>query len=116
MADDNVREMLLLMAASCIAQTVKTKFSDIKSLRPEQVLAITQFILRKDVFAVLPTGMGKSLIFQLIPDICARLSALGISLETDRVGCFPPCSTNFFPYTSTAIAWYICSLSVRKFC
>ncbi|CAH3166206.1 unnamed protein product, partial [Porites evermanni] len=31
------------------------------------------FIRRKDVFCVLPTGCGKSLIFQLVPLVCAYL-------------------------------------------
>ena len=41
--------------------------------RPVQEEAIVQYIKRRDVLAVLPTGYGKSLIFQLIPRICSYL-------------------------------------------
>ncbi|MCI5136784.1 MAG: hypothetical protein D3920_17365 [Candidatus Electrothrix sp. AW2] len=36
-------------------------------LKEEQRNAIKAFVDRKDVFAVLPTGSGKSLIYQLAP-------------------------------------------------
>ena len=36
-------------------------------LKEEQRNAIKVFVDRKDVFAVLPTGSGKSLMYQLVP-------------------------------------------------
>ena len=41
-------------------------FSEILELRPVQEEALLHFIKREDCFAVLPTGCGKSLIFQLV--------------------------------------------------
>ena len=35
--------------------------------------------MRKDVFAVLPTGFGKSVIFQVIPSICSMLAICGLN-------------------------------------
>ena len=32
-----------------------------------------QYLLQKDVFTVLPTGFGKSIIFQVIPIVCSLL-------------------------------------------
>ena len=37
------------------------------------------FMKREDVFAVLPTGCGKSLIFQLVPKVCSYLHDRGFS-------------------------------------
>ena len=39
----------------------------ILSLKDEQTIALKAFLEKKDVFAVLPTGYGKSVIFQLAP-------------------------------------------------
>ena len=44
-----------------------------RQLKLVQEEALLQFIHRKDVFCVLPTGCGKSLIFQLVPLVCAYL-------------------------------------------
>ena len=37
------------------------------SLRPEQLEVVIQFLSGRDVFAVLPTGFGKSLCFAVLP-------------------------------------------------
>ena len=37
------------------------------------------FIRNEDVLAVLPTGFGKSFLFQLIPGLCVELHKLGYS-------------------------------------
>ena len=50
-----------------------SKFENVRQLKPAQEEALLQFIRRKDVFCVLPTGCGKSLIFQLVPLVCAYL-------------------------------------------
>lgn len=54
-------------------------FSNILELKPVQEEALLQFIKPKDVFAVLPTGCGKSLIFQLVPKVCAYLHDRGFN-------------------------------------
>ena len=42
-------------------------FPNIQALRKEQQLCIVNLALGKDIFAILPTSFGKSLIFQLFP-------------------------------------------------
>ena len=66
-------ELLLFEIASALKSTVDSKFPEFDHLKLEQVLSIVQFVMRKDVFAVLPTGFGKSVIFQVIPSICSML-------------------------------------------
>lgn len=44
-----------------------------RQLKPVQEEALLQFIRQKDVFCVLPTGCGKSSIFQLVPLVCVYL-------------------------------------------
>jgi len=39
-----------------------SKFMEIQNLKPVQEAALFKYILRNDVFSVLPTGCGKSLI------------------------------------------------------
>ena len=46
---------------------VLNEFNGKFSLKMEQRTALESFIERKDVFALLPTGFGKSLIYQLAP-------------------------------------------------
>jgi superfamily II DNA helicase RecQ len=55
-----------------VKETLRDKFSNIDRLSTEQYKAIWNYINRKDVFAILPTGHGKSLIFQLIAELCRR--------------------------------------------
>ena len=55
------------------------KFPEIESLNELQRKALNAIMSRKDVFAILPTGFGKSLIFQLVPDICCYLNSRGFS-------------------------------------
>lgn len=46
----------------------------VESLKAEQVECIRRLIcLREDVLTVLPTGFGKSLIYQIIPKVCSCL-------------------------------------------
>ena len=48
-------------------QSVLSTFPQIKQLKLEQEDSLINFIAGKDVVALLPTGFGKSLIFQLAP-------------------------------------------------
>ena len=53
-----------------IRQALNISFPEIKELRKEQLDAISAIVHdRKDVAAVLPTGYGKSLIYQLLPTL-----------------------------------------------
>ena len=45
-------------------------FDGVENLSAEQSDGVCNFILPKDLLAVLPTGFGKSLLFQLIPGLC----------------------------------------------
>ena len=54
-------------------------FPKIRKLKLVQEEALSYFIQRRDVFSVLPTGCGKSLIFQLVPRVCACLNDQGYS-------------------------------------
>ncbi|XP_068723731.1 ATP-dependent DNA helicase Q1-like [Montipora capricornis] len=58
---------------NAVHQALSSKFENVRQLKPVQEEALLQFIRRKDVFCVLPTGCGKSLIFQLVPLVCAYL-------------------------------------------
>ena len=62
-------------------------------MKLKQEEALYNYIKRKDVLAVLPTGCGKSLIFQMVPKICAY---------------FHNCR---FPYPMNAILIVICPLN-----
>ena len=58
---------------------VLEKFDNVENLSAEQRDGIASFILRHNELAVLPTGYGKSLLFQLIPKLCVELHNLGYS-------------------------------------
>ena len=55
-------------------ERLKTHFQDIKELEPKRRQGLFEFLRRQDVLAILPTGMGKSLMFQIVPPMCRRLS------------------------------------------
>ena len=56
-------------AIRSVLQTIQ----DIKDLKPEQEACLTNFLEGKDVFGLLPTGFGKSLIYQLAPLVAKTL-------------------------------------------
>ena len=51
----------------CVDRDVLEDIDSALILKEEQRNAIKAFVDRKDVFAVLPTGSGKSLMYQLAP-------------------------------------------------
>ena len=53
---------------NAVHHALSSKFENVRQLKPVQEEALLQFI-----FSVLPTGCGKSLIFQLVPLVCAYL-------------------------------------------
>lgn len=54
----------------------------IPNLFPEQKKAITSLIERKDVFVNLPTGYGKSIIFQMAPLVHSELGKINCSEDS----------------------------------
>ena len=58
-----------------IAEVIGT-FDGVEELSAEQRKGIVNYIQRKDILAVLPTGYGKSLLFQLLR-ICRALNTMG---------------------------------------
>ena len=54
---------------------VLNELEHISCLKEEQTVALKAFLQKKDVFALLPTGFGKSLIFQLAPLVGKKLAA-----------------------------------------
>lgn len=61
------------------------RFPEIERLTELQMKAVLSYVNHQDVFAVLPTGYGKSLIFQIIPDICKELSMRGLPYVSDPI-------------------------------
>ena len=56
---------------------VVERFDGVEENSVEQRKGIENIIQRTDVLAVLPTGNGKSLLFQLLPGICLALNKMG---------------------------------------
>jgi ATP-dependent DNA helicase RecQ len=52
--------------STCVNNVLK-KFPEVSQLNNYQAECLFNFIERRDVFAMLPTGFGKSLIFQMVP-------------------------------------------------
>jgi len=53
----------------------QTRFNIVK-FKPEQLLVLKSFFSGRDVFAQLPKGYGKSLVFQCIPDFLLQESRM----------------------------------------
>ena len=60
-------------AEICVDRDVLEDIDSAFILKEEQRNAIKAFVDRKDVFAVLPTGFGKSLIYQLAPMVAKKM-------------------------------------------
>lgn len=54
-------------------RSVLETIPNIEELKPEQEACLRNFMEGKDVFGLLPTGFGKSLIYQLAPLVAKKL-------------------------------------------
>lgn len=61
----------------CYVKKVLECFAGITKLNKHRDNALFKLIHRHDVFVVLPTGFGKSLILQLLPSLCLNLNSMG---------------------------------------
>jgi ATP-dependent DNA helicase RecQ len=68
-----------------LSSVLSSRFPEIETISNEQRESIIGVVNRKDVFAILPTGHGKSLIFQIIPDICRELSSRGLPFPSNAI-------------------------------
>ena len=80
---------------------VLERFDGVEKLSDEQTSGVFNFIQRKDVLAVLPTGSGKSLLFQPIPGFCLRLNQMAME---------------YCNYPKSAIAIVVCPLNALIEC
>ena len=62
-----------------LTSVLDERFPEVESLTEQQKKASFAALSRKDLFTILPTGHGKSIIFQLLPDVCKYLSLRGYS-------------------------------------
>ena len=60
-------------SVSVAIEQVLSELQSISSLKEEQNTALEAFLRGKDVFALLPTGFGKSLIYQLAPLVVKKM-------------------------------------------
>lgn len=72
---------------------LENRFPDIEQLSDPQNEALSGILNREDIFAILPTGYGKSIITQSLPDLCRELFLRG------------------FPYPGNAIVVVVCPLN-----
>ena len=63
----------------CVNVSLAKFFPEIKTTTKQQMEAWRGLFRGNDVFAILPTGAGKSLMYQLIPSITQELGKMGYS-------------------------------------
>ena len=67
------------MEPSCLQSMMEPEITKVfkqlgcPSVKPEQLKIVVGVLSQRDVFAVLPTGFGKSLCFQCLPFLFDRL-------------------------------------------
>ena len=81
-ARNNITEEDFREAISAVRSTY---FPDIQALSKHQQSALWNFITGQDVFAILPTGSGKSLIFQMAPALIEQLNKKGYAVQSKPV-------------------------------
>ena len=67
-------------------------FPDVQDLKPEQRLIICRTCRSQDAFAALPTGFGKSLTFQILPNVFKVLLDLGFNMPVFPIVILVPLS------------------------
>ena len=60
------------MFLSCLDFSIKKSIYTNINLKPKQVICLEAIFKRRDTVAVLPTGYGKSLIYQLLPSLLSK--------------------------------------------
>ncbi|XP_022787695.1 Bloom syndrome protein homolog [Stylophora pistillata] len=65
--------------------TLENRFPEIDQLTNKQNDALFALLNREDVFGILPTGHGKSIIFQLLADFCHVLSLRGYDYPRNAI-------------------------------
>ena len=76
-----------------LSLVLQNRFADIEQLSDPQNEALFGILNREDIFAILPTGYGKSIITQCLPDLCRELFLRG------------------FPYPGNAIVVVVCPVN-----
>ena len=85
MATANDEATFSRMFRNAVQFALGSKFSEIEELIRVQEESLYQLLKRRDVFSVLPTGYGKSLIFQLVPGVCSYLRRQGLNYPQHAV-------------------------------
>ena len=80
------------MFASCLDFAIKRSVYNNVNVKPKQALCLEAIYRGKDTVAVLPTGYGKSLVYQLLPHLLAkrnaqRTAAATFTLQSVDVDC-----------------------------
>ena len=69
-----------------VSDVLREHFKEIQEISVQQSQALFSFLCgRRDVFAILLTGFGKSLIFQRAPLVAERLAVRGYSFRKQSV-------------------------------
>ena len=63
------------MFASCLDFAIKKSAYNNVNVKPKQAICLEAIFRSRDTIAVLPTGYGKSLIYQLLPHLLAKRNA-----------------------------------------
>ena len=78
----------MFLVEACVHLSSYLKFK--LQLKPEQRNAVEYLLNHDDVLAVLPTGYGKSLIFQLFaPAACCRFALVDMQTPAETFPKFP---------------------------
>ena len=70
---------------SILPQVLESRFPEIIKLSDSQSNALFGVLQRRDVFAILPTGHGKSIIFQVLVDFCKELFIGGFAYPRNAI-------------------------------
>ena len=68
-----------------VNEELREHFPAIENLTDHQYQSLFNFIYRRDVFSILPTGSGKSLIFQIAPSIAVKLKSKGYNFPENPI-------------------------------